>query len=183
MTRRIWLAIVAVLGMVGLLQGQDQAPPSNYEHLKSLEWFVGEFKCEMTADKDQGAVKKGDKLTMTASRKWAVNKNAIAFSLKRNTASATVWEAAGMFGWDPAAKQIMAYGFSSDGGHALMSVSFKDGKWYHKIKGTNAEGKPFSSTTVFSEITRDSHVTQLIDRTVGGEKLPDDEKRTWTRVK
>jgi hypothetical protein len=183
MSRRIWLAIVAVLGVGGLLQGQDQAPPSNYEHLKSLEWFIGEFKCEMTADKDQGAVKKGDKLTMTASRKWALNKNAIAFSLKRSTASATVSEVAGMFGWDPAAKQIMAYGFNSDGGHGMVRLSSKDGKWYSKIKGLNPEGKPFSFTTVFSEITRDSYVTQRIDWTEGGEKLPDDEKRTWTRVK
>src|SRR5262245_52680658 len=156
MTGRIWLVIVAVLGMVGLLQGQDKAPPSNYEHLKTLEWLIGEYKSEWTAEEDGAGVKKGDKLTSVASHKWALNKNAIAATLKLNTPSATVSEIAVMIGWDTATKQIISRSFNSAGGHGMASWSFKDGKWYVKFKGSNPEGKPTSGTLVFSEITNGS---------------------------
>jgi hypothetical protein len=183
MTRRIWLAIVAVLGVVGLLQGQDKAPPSNYEHLKTLEWLIGEYKREWTAEKDWGAVKKGDKMTFVATGKWALNKNAIVTSHKLNTPSVTVFESAGMIGWDRATKQIIASGFDSAGGHFMSSWSFKEGKWYVKSKGSNPWGKPISGTRIFSEITKTSFVSQWIDGTVGGKKQPDREKSTMTRVK
>ncbi|MCI0460935.1 MAG: hypothetical protein L0Z62_28635 [Gemmataceae bacterium] len=178
------LAVVVVLGVVGLSQGQGKATPSNYEHLKQLEWLIGTHTDETVAKKDEpGAVKKGDKLTWTLSYKWALNKNAIQTSLTIKTKSATVWERAGMIGWDTANKQLVSGAFNSAGGHAMAIWSSKDGKWYIKGKGSNGEGKSTSSTIVLSEITKDSFVTQTIDPTVGGEKQPDSEKRTWKRVK
>src|SRR5262249_21201123 len=73
------LALALTLCAVGLSRAEDKALPGNYEHLKKLEPLIGTWTGEFVAPHDHPTanIKKGDKLTLTLTYKWDLNKSAI----------------------------------------------------------------------------------------------------------
>jgi hypothetical protein len=181
------LSLALTLCAVGLSRAEDKRLLGNYEHLKKLEPIIGTWSGEFVAPHDHPTanIKKGDKLTLTLSYKWDLNKSII---LNRQTieqpGSDPVWQNAWLIGWDTGKKRIVAFTFESTGGHGVTDDwEIKGDKVTLKGKGTDPFGNKTTFTMVLSDIKKDSCVRQMIDVTIDGKKQPDSEKMTMKRAK
>jgi uncharacterized protein (TIGR02246 family) len=139
---------------------QPAPPPSNYEHLKELEWMIG---CWI--DKDDNA-------TIQTDCEWTKNKNYMTRSFAVAIGDKVNMSGMQIVGWDPIAKQIRSWVFDSNG-------AYSDGKWKRKGKrwivqqtGTLPDGGKTTSTNIFTLVDDKSFTWQSIDRTVDGEMQP-----------
>jgi hypothetical protein len=171
------LALALTLCAVGMSGAEDKAPPGNYEHLIKLEPLIGTWTGEWDSSQDRptARLKKGEKLTLTVTFKWEVHKSAISvhYAIGRPD-SDPVWKSTWLIGWDTANKRIVCIGFESTGGHAMThDWEIEGDKVTFKGKGSLPAGNKTAFTMVFSDIKKDSCVTQMIDLTYDGKKQPD----------
>jgi uncharacterized protein (TIGR02246 family) len=141
----------------------DKAPevvPSHYEQLKVLEWMVGHW-----VDKD-------DNVQIETECKWAKNQNYLVRSF--SVAAAGQLDMSGMqiIGWDPAAKTIRSWTFDSDGTFAEATWTSKGGRWFVNNKGVLPDGRKASMVNVMKPVDKNSFTWETIERTAGGELLP-----------
>ena len=186
--------------------------PTNYEHLKGLEWAIGEWGDEQP----NGPVGR-------VSFEWAPGQNFIVATrgveFKDNILdNGTEW-----IGWDPAAKSVHAEDtarclqtyldafhahrpftmeyrmrradgeyrwildtgvprFEADGGYG-DSVWTKDGtKWVVKANSTLSDGSKVSATHIITAVDADTVTWQSKDQTVSGKPLPDTKQIKMKRV-
>jgi uncharacterized protein (TIGR02246 family) len=141
----------------------DKAPevvPSHYEQLKVLEWMVGHW-----VDKD-------DSVQIETECKWAKNQNYLIRSF--SVAAVGQLDMSGMqiIGWDPAAKTIRSWTFDSDGTFAEATWNLKGGRWFVTNKGVLPDGRKASMVNVMKPVDKNSFTWETIERTAGGELLP-----------
>jgi uncharacterized protein (TIGR02246 family) len=135
-------------------------PPSNYEHLKDLEWMIGSW-----IDQDDNA-------TIQTDCEWTKNKNfmtrsfAIAVGDKVNASGMQI------IGWDPIAKQIRSWVFDSNGGYSDGKWKHKGNRWIVQQTGVLADGGKTTGTHIYTQVDADSFKWQAVDRTVDGEMQP-----------
>jgi uncharacterized protein (TIGR02246 family) len=136
--------------------------PTNYEHLKDLEWAIGEW-----ADQEgKGPVGR-------VSFEWAPGQNFIVamrgVEFKDNILdNGTEW-----IGWDPVTKQIHSWSFEADGGYS-DSVWTKDGKnWVVKANSTLSDGNKVSATHIITPVDDNTVTWQSKGQTLNGKLLPD----------
>jgi uncharacterized protein (TIGR02246 family) len=139
-------------------------PPSNYEHLKPLEWMVGSW-----IDQDEVA-------TIQTDCEWTKNQNFLTRSFA--VLSGEDVDASGMqiIGWDAANKQIRSWVFDSDGTFSEGTWTEKDGRWLVQQVGTLPDGKKTTATNIIKQVDDDSFTWQSVNRTVEGEVLPNVEE-------
>ena len=133
---------------------------SSYEKLKELEWLIGTW---IDSD-DQGQIQ-----TTCA---WTKNKNFITRQFKVSVGEYVEMSGLQIIGWDESAKQIRSWVFDSDGGFAEGRWTNKDDRWYVTQSGTLADGRKSSSVNVINPVDDNQFKWQSIDRTVGGQLLP-----------
>jgi uncharacterized protein (TIGR02246 family) len=137
-----------------------ESAPSHYEELKSLDWMIGRW-----VDDAEGA-------TIETECNWSRNQNFLIRSFK--VAVGDRIEMAGMqvVGWDPSAKTIRSWTFDSDGGFAEATWTHKKDRWFVRNNGVLADGQKASMVNVIKPIDANAFTWQTIERTVGGELLP-----------
>jgi uncharacterized protein (TIGR02246 family) len=79
-------------------------------------------------------------------------------------------------GWDPQAKQLRSWVFDSNGGFATGVWSQSDDGWTIKMTGVMSDGSSMTATNCLTRTEEDHLSYQSLDRTIGGEKMPDGEK-------
>jgi hypothetical protein len=84
-------------------------------------------------------------------------------------------------GWDPLRKQIRSWVFDSEGGFAEGLWSRQGNQWYVKISGVLRDGRTLSATQVITLLNKDSSTWTSVDRTIGGEVVPDIDSFTLVR--
>jgi uncharacterized protein (TIGR02246 family) len=133
---------------------------SNYEHLKELEWMIGNW---VDGD-DQGRV--------VTSCQWTKNRNFITRMFALTIRDRIEISGMQIVGWDPAAQQIRSWVFDSDGGFG-QGVWKKKGKAWHVLTtGTAADGSKSSAVNILTEVDQDTFTWQSVNRVAGGEMLP-----------
>jgi uncharacterized protein (TIGR02246 family) len=135
-------------------------PPSNYEHLKELEWMVGSW-----VDADETA-------TVHTDCEWTKNKNFMTRSFALVAGDSVEMSGMQIIGWDPAAKAISSWVFDSDGAFSEGKWTRKDNRWLIQQTGTLADGAKSSATNIITQIDDNSFTWQSINRQVDGEILP-----------
>jgi uncharacterized protein (TIGR02246 family) len=135
-------------------------PPSNYEHLKELDWMIG---CWI--DKDDNA-------TIQTDCEWTKNKNFMTRSFAVAVGDKVNMSGMQIIGWDPIAKQIRSWVFDSNGGYSDGKWKHKGNRWIVQQTGVVADGGKTTSTNIFTHVDNDSYTWQAIDRTVDGEIQP-----------
>jgi uncharacterized protein (TIGR02246 family) len=136
------------------------ARPSHHEHLKDLEWLVGNW-----IDQDGGEAIKTE-------CQWTRNKNFLTRSFTVSIEDRI--DVAGMqvIGWDAARKQIRSWVFDSDGGF-VEGVWKKSGdRWTVTSTATLSDGKTGSFTSISRPLDKNSFGWQKVNRIVDGEILP-----------
>jgi uncharacterized protein (TIGR02246 family) len=136
-------------------------PPSNYEHLKDLEWMVGSW-----IDRDEQA-------TIQTDCEWTKNKNFMTRSFAMVIGDRISMAGMQIIGWDPAAKQIRSWVFDSDGGFSEGKWKRKDDRWLIQQIGTLPDGGKSSAINIMKKIDNDSFTWQSVERSVNGDPLPD----------
>jgi uncharacterized protein (TIGR02246 family) len=145
--------------------------PTNYQHLRDLEWLIGDWAHE---DKDNVA-----QVTFN----WGPNQNFIVATFTTTmkdmpVASGTQWIA-----WDPVAKHFRSWTFDSSGSFGEASGSTSGKKWVIKNKMTLASGKTTTSTNIVTRVDADTLTWQGTERALNGEVQPDTQVITMKRVK
>lgn len=147
-------------------------PPSNYEHLRDLEWLVGNW-----ADaKDKGAVARVDYA-------WAKDQNFLLSTFTTTFKNISVGGGTQWIGYDAANKAIRSWTFELNGGFGEGAWA-RDGKaWTVKTTATDRDGAKVTLTTVITPVDADTLTWQVKDLTVGGKAQPTGPAITMKRVK
>lgn len=135
--------------------------PSNYEHLKDLEWMIGSW----IDDNDPGA-------SIHADCEWTKNKNFITRSFAVVIGDQVDVSGMQIIGWDEAAKQIRSWVFDSDGGFGDGVWSRKENRWTIQATGTLPDGGKSSAVHVMTQVDNNAFKWQSVNRDVDGELLP-----------
>jgi uncharacterized protein (TIGR02246 family) len=134
--------------------------PSHYEQLKPLEWMIGRW-----VDKD-------DNVDITTECQWTKNRSFITRSFTVATAGQINMSGMQIVGWDPDAKTIRSWTFDSDGTFAEATWTYKKDRWFIRNRGIMADGRKASMVNVIKPVDENSFTWQTIERTAGGELLP-----------
>lgn len=141
-------------------------PPSQYEHLKVLEWMVGEW-----VDEEGGTV-------LTTRCWWAKNQNFLVRSFKLEVAGQIDMSGMQMIGWDPAQQKIRSWVFDSDGGFGSGTWTPQDGRWVVSTTGTLPDGRRATAVNIIAQIDENTMTWESTGRELDGEILPNIEKIT-----
>ncbi len=149
-------------------------PPSNYDHLKQLEWLLGDWK-------DFEGDAKGVSVESTAD--WTVNKN---FIIRKFTVTIADRISAGgtqVIGWDPRANTIRSWVFDSSGEFSHADWK-RDGnhRWIIRSVGVLRDGSEVSSINIVTRLDNDTFTFESRNRTTDGEPQPDIEPVTIKRL-
>ena len=134
--------------------------PSHYEQLKALEWMVGQW----TGDADNAEVE--------LDCNWTKNQNFLTRAFKISIDGDTSFSGMQIIGWDPAAKTIRSWTFDSNGTFAEATWEQKGGRWFIRNRGTLPDGRTATMINVMKQVDDNSFTWQTIERTAGGELLP-----------
>ncbi|HEX5472498.1 MAG TPA: SgcJ/EcaC family oxidoreductase [Lacipirellulaceae bacterium] len=146
-------------------------PPSNYKHLKELEWMVGSW-----IDSEEGS-----HTMIQTDCQWTKNKSFMTRSFAVVVGDQVNMAGMQIVGWDPIAKQIHSWVFDSDGGFSEGKWTRKGNRWVIQQTGTLPDGSKSSAVNIIREIDNNSFKWQSVQRSAGGDILPDLEEVTIVR--
>ncbi len=135
-------------------------PLTNYEHLKELEWMIGNW------------VDDSETASVVTECNWTRNQNFITRSFKVVIEGESAMSGMQVIGWDAAETTICSWVFATDGGFGEAVWTRKDDRWYIKQSGVLADGARSSSVNILTRVDDDTCTWQSINRVVGGELLP-----------
>jgi uncharacterized protein (TIGR02246 family) len=130
---------------------------SHYEHLKELEWLVGDW------------VEESESAVVLSSVGWADNKNFLLRSFEVRVTGKPALTGTQRIGWDPLTKQIKSWVFDSQGGYGDGLWTRSGNQWVIKATGVRADGRTATATQVLTYLNNESLRWKSIDRTLGGE--------------
>jgi len=147
------------------------ADPSNYEHLRGLDWMIGEW-VEENANGPMSHI----------SFEWVPSDNFISATRTADYKDASLDNGRQIIGWDPASKQIRSWSFEADGGFGESTWARDGAKWIVKTKATMADGSAVTATSIFTPVDGKTVKWQSKERTVNGKPMPDTKETTMKRV-
>jgi uncharacterized protein (TIGR02246 family) len=135
------------------------AASSHYEQLKVLEWMVGKWGTD------------ADNAQVELDCNWTKNQNFLtrAFKISIDDDSFSGMQ---IIGWDPAAKAIRSWTFDSNGTFTDATWQQRKGRWFIRNRGTLPDGRTATMINVMKPVDDNSFTWQTIERTAGGELLP-----------
>ncbi len=138
--------------------------PSQVQHLKDLEWMVGDWASDTSP---QSGVSLHSTCDWTDQRAFMIRK----FTVEGK--SGVIHSGTEIIGWDPRASRIRSWIFDSNGGFG-ENVWVQDGnRWLIKYSGTLLNGNQVSATNIIKIVDPNTLEIQAKDRTADGEQQPD----------
>jgi uncharacterized protein (TIGR02246 family) len=129
-----------------------------YEHLRQLEWLVGDW------------VEEGPDVQMTSSIAWSDNRTYLIRTFDLKAPGQLPLTGTQRIGWDPAKRQIRSWEFDNDGGFGEGIWSRRaDGEWVVKMEGVRRDGRVVSDTRIINRVGSDHLTWKAYDRTIDGE--------------
>ncbi len=143
--------------LVASLRELPDKAAGHYEHLKELEWLVGDW-VEETAES-----------VVLTSVAWSDNKNFLIRSFDVRVQGKPALTGSQRIGWDPLTKQIKSWVFDDQGGYGEGLWMRSGDQWVIKATGVRPEGKTATATQVLTFVDKDHLKWKSIDRTRGDE--------------
>ena len=137
------------------------AAPSNFEHLKELNWLVGSWEDV------------GENVSVTSTYTWDTNKNFLTQHFIMKVLDQKELEGVQIIGWDPIKKKIRSWVFDSDGGFGESYWSNDGNSWYAALVFTLTDGKKSTATHVITKVDNNSYTFSSVGRDIDGRILPD----------
>ena len=135
--------------------------PSNFDHLKDINWLVGEW-----VDRDEN-------IEITFNSKWDKYKNFLIQHFTSKILGQDQIEGQQIIGWDPIKEKIHSWVFDSDGGFGEGYWKNKDKSWFAHMTYTLSDGRNASATLIYTKIDDHSYTFASVGRDIEGEILPD----------
>ena len=156
--------------MESLRESEIAVPTTSHDHLKELEWMIGNW-----VDQD-GETK------IETTCQWTSNGSFLTRSFTVSTGGDTELEGTQVIGWDPKRKQLRSWVFDSDGGFGDGSWTRSGDQWTVKTKFMAPDGRQGQSTNSFTYVDANTFNWQSKNRSLGDERLDDVEEVTVNRV-
>jgi uncharacterized protein (TIGR02246 family) len=146
--------------------------------VRALDFFVGDWAAH------------GDTVSVKTSCKWGVGKKfllrtfVVTSRIEEGSEKKEASEKSGLqiIGFDSATRQIRSWTFDSSGGHGQGLWTAVDGGWAIESQGVLADGTPTASTDLIERVNDNIVGWQSVNRTAGGQQLPDTEQVVLERV-
>lgn len=135
--------------------------PSNYGSLQHLELLVGEWTAEHAGTRAD------------VSCQWNPRKSFLERRFVVTRDGKVVSASTEMIGWDPIAKQVTSWTFSSDGGRAQGTWTELEDGWAILNEGVTADGTPTESVDVWAALLDGALGWRSTRRSIGGTALKD----------
>jgi uncharacterized protein (TIGR02246 family) len=158
--------------LLGSVRETPFVPPGNYEHLRGLEWAVGDW----AGEAEQGGV---ERLSVA----WADNQNFLNATFSTTIKNISVGKATQWIGWDPVATRVRSWIFDTTGGFGDGSWTQDGGRWVVKTSSVLQDGKKAAATYVLTPVDADTITLQARDRSEDGNRLPDMKEVKLKRAK
>jgi uncharacterized protein (TIGR02246 family) len=146
-------------------------PPSNYEHLRGLEWAIGNWSAEGEGEAEHLALS------------WTENQNFIIGTFAATVKGVSVGKATHWIGWDPLGKRIRSWIFDANGGFGEGAWTRDGSKVVIKTTSVLRDGTKATATIYLGRVDADTLSLQATERTVGGKPVPDTKEFKLKRVK
>ena len=145
------------------------------EKLEDLDWMVGDW---VVVDEREGkpAAAERPKPAIEMKVQWNANRTFLLRDVRIAAPGATDDTAAlhvtQRIGWDPLAKQIRSWVFSSDGGHGEATWSRDGDSWVARTTGVLPDGTRTASLNIYTFDGKDRCTWRSLPTHVGGEHTP-----------
>ncbi|MCE9554139.1 MAG: SgcJ/EcaC family oxidoreductase [Planctomycetes bacterium] len=139
-------------------------PAGAAEHLKALEWLVGEWN-----DSDDDA-------TIHSTYHWSVNHAFLIHAFSVQIADKIEMRGMQVIAWDPAEKRIRSWAFDSDGGFAEGMWEQDGDRFVIRTNSTLPDGKRGTAINTIRKIDDNHLAWSSTARHVDGEMLPNIEE-------
>jgi uncharacterized protein (TIGR02246 family) len=146
-------------------------PPGNYEHLRGLEWAIGEW-----VDEEDGPE------VGHVTFEWSPEENFIISTQALTVKDTLVSRATEWIGWDPTTSQVRSWSFGGDGGIGEGVWSNQGDQWIIKTNAMLPDGKKLAATNVVTRTGPDAITWRSTDRTLDGKELPEVKETKMKRV-
>jgi uncharacterized protein (TIGR02246 family) len=147
--------------------------PASYEHLKQLEWMVGDWSVN---------AKKAEHVTFSLHCHWTENKSYLICMYTARHLD-VVRHGTEVIGWDAKEKKIRSWIFDSNGGF-IQGFWQNDGKrWTIDGSGISPEGEVVKGMHIFTAVDADTFTFEAKNRTKGNEKIEDTPLLEMQRVR
>jgi uncharacterized protein (TIGR02246 family) len=137
-----------------------EAIATHYEQLKALQWMVGNWTNE------------AGEAEVSLDCNWTKNKNFLTRAFKISVPDQIDFSGMQIIGWDPAAKTIRSWTFDSNGTFAEATWEHRGDRWFVRNRGVLPDGRAATMINVMKPVDEKSFTWQTIERTAGGELLP-----------
>ncbi len=144
---------------------------SNFEHLKNLDWFVGNW-----VDDDEN-------VDIIFNVKWDKSKNFLTQKFTLSLLGQEALEGFQIIAWDPAKKQVRSWVFDSDGGFGNGFWNENGDSWQANMMYTLSDGKTASAVLIYKKIDENSYTFSSTGRDIDGVILPDIQPVKVVRIK
>ena len=128
-----------------------------HEHLKELEWLVGDW------------VEETEEAVVTTSVVWSDNGSFLLRSFDVRVKGKPALTGTQRIGWDPLTRQFKSWVFDSNGGYGEGLWMRQGDQWVIKARGVRPDGRVATATQVLTYVNKDSLRWKSIDRTLGSE--------------
>jgi uncharacterized protein (TIGR02246 family) len=148
------------------------APPTNYQHLRELEWLIGSWADDPNA--------KGE--IFRVSFTWGENQNFMLSSYTSTFKNIHIGGATQWIGWDGAAKQIRSWTFETGGSFGEGTWTRDGNRWTIKTVAVLKDGKKVTATNILTRVDANTMTWHSKDRAIDGKALPEVKEITLKRV-
>lgn len=146
-------------------------PSSNYEHLKPLEWLIGEWCGEFNMPYDLKPLKEGDHVQYCATFRWVLNKSFIVVDGSMLKDGLRVPDSHEIIGWDSGKKKIT---HSIWGDYGIGIGEWSDAGTAPRLRWTTGENENRTEATAcFEQKDADTYTWQTKEIALGGKKMAD----------
>jgi len=133
---------------------------SPHEHLKQLEWLVGDW------------VDESPDVVVKHHCQWSEDGNFFLIEFEAEIAGRKV-KGTQRIGWDPVFKQLKSWVFDSSGGFGEGRWTYIDGSWIVKANAVQPDGTVTTATNAYTPLDKDRFNWSSTGRVVGGQVEPD----------
>lgn len=155
--------------LLSVLREEYDAALTAHDHLKDLEWMVGDW-----VNESQDAV-------VHTTCKWSDDGNFLLREFSMKMQGEPVLSGTQRIGWDPTRRQFKAWIFDSEGGFGEGYWTRNDGQWVIKAEGVRQDGQHASATSIITPMGPDRASWQIVDRTLGALAVPGTTEFTLVR--
>jgi len=147
--------------MYSSVREEQEKNVAHHDRLQELQWLVGDWR-----DESPDSV-------VDATCRWTEDQNFLLRDFTVRVRGKSVMTVSERIGWDPSARQIKSWVFDSEGGHGTGLWSRDGNEWMIKSTGVLPDGRTATATHVLTRVGTQSARWSSIERTVGGEVVPD----------